>query len=307
VPADAAILTEMQTRFPTLAFNGRPPWVDLNGHGSHVGSTVSSLAIVSAGVTSRVRLMAVKVLGATGSGSFTGILNGILYATDNGADVINMSLGAVFARNGNKPFTRTLDAVTKYARTAGVTVVVSAGNDALRLHPSNNGIYGAFCSTKNVICVSATGPNAGPVNGPYTPSVDFPAIYTNFGKQFIDVAAPGGNWAENALGQVVSAIGVWAACSKTTITRANATSPWQPNICAANPNLTFASGFIGTSMASPHVTGLAALLVEDVGRNPEVIKSRITSTADDIRDFGKPGKDDFYGNGRINVPRALGL
>jgi lantibiotic leader peptide-processing serine protease len=185
---------------------------------------------------------------------------------------------------------------------------------------SNNGIYGAFCSTKNPICVSATGPNAGPLNGAYSPSVDFPAIYTNFGQQFIDVAAPGGNWAENAQGQMTTAVGVWAACSKTGLTFVEPPVPpgsppgtpppppfYRKNTCSNNPNFTFASGFFGTSMASPHVAGLAALLVQQLGRSPEVIKSTLARSSDDIRDFGKPGKDDSYGHGRINVPAALGL
>jgi subtilisin family serine protease len=315
LPTDDQLLA---TFFPG---SGRPIWSDLNGHGSHVGSTVSSLALVSAGVTSKVMLIPVKVLNARGSGSFTGILNGILYATDAGADVINMSLGALYPRAGNRAFNRVLDEVTKYARSAGVTIVVAAGNDGARLHPSNNALYAAFCSTKNVICVSATGPNrATTANGPYFPSVDLSAIYTNFGIQSIDVAAPGGNWAENAAGQITSAVAVWAACSKTTLTFVEPPVPpgsppgtlppppfYRKNICSLNPNSTFASGFIGTSMASPHVAGLAALLVEQVGRSPEVIKSTLARTSDDIRDFGKPGKDDLYGHGRINVPRALGL
>jgi subtilisin family serine protease len=322
LPTDDQLLA---TFFPG---SNRPIWSDLNGHGSHVASTVSSLALVNAGVTSRVRLIPVKVLNARGSGSFSGILNGILHATDIGAEVINMSLGALFPRAENRPFTRVLDAVTKYARSAGVTVVVAAGNDAVRLHPSNNGLYGAFCSTKNVICVSATGPNralnaagAPSVNGPqFLPSVDLFSIFTNYGIQFIDVAAPGGNWAENAQGQIISAVAVWAACSKTGLSFIQPPVPpgsppntppppgfYQRNVCSANPNSTFTVGFVGTSMASPHVAGLAALLVEQVGRSPEVIKSIITRTADDIREFGKPGKDDYYGNGRINVPRALGL
>jgi subtilisin family serine protease len=322
LPTDDQLLT---TFFPG---SNRPIWSDLNGHGSHVASTVSSLALVNAGVTSRVRLIPVKVLNARGSGSFSGILNGILHATDIGAEVINMSLGAVYPRRGNHAFNKLLDRVTKYARSAGVTIVVAAGNEAVRLHPSNNGLYAAFCSTKNVICVSATGPNralnaagAPSANGPqFLPSVDLFSIFTNYGIQFIDVAAPGGNWAENAQGQITSAVFVWAACSKTGLTFVQPPVPpgsppntppppgfYQKNVCSANPNLTFTSGFVGTSMASPHVAGLAALLVEQLGRSPEAIKETITGTADDIRDFGKPGKDDFYGNGRINVPRALGL
>lgn len=320
IPTNALQLRDNQLIQLFYPGSNRPVWSDLNGHGSHVASTVSSRAIVSAGVTSKVTIIPVKVLAARGSGSFSGILNGILYATDAGAEVINMSLGALYGRDGNRAFNRLLDEATKYARSNGVTIVVAAGNDGARLHPSNNGLYGAFCSTKNVICVSATGPNSGPTNGPWAPSVDFPAIYSNYGIQFIDVAAPGGNWAENAQGQIVSAIGVWAACSKTGLQFVVPTVPpgsppgtlpappfYRKNICSLNPNSTFASGFIGTSMASPHVAGLVALLVEDVGRSPEVIKSILTSTSDDIPIYGKPGKDDLYGNGRINVARALGL
>lgn len=318
LPTDPLLLRDNQLMELFFPGSGRPSWADLSGHGSHVASTVSSLALVSAGVTSKVTLIPVKVLNARGSGSFTGILNGILYATDVGADVINMSLGALYPRNGNRAFNRVLDEVTKYARSSGVTIVVAAGNDAARLHPTNNGLYGAFCSTKNVICVSGTGPNAGPVNGPWTPSVDYPAIYSNYGIQFIDVAAPGGNWALNAQGQIVSAVGVWAACSKTTLQFIEPDPPagsppgtpppppfYRKNVCALNPNSTFASGFIGTSMAAPHVAGLVALLVENVGRSPETIKSILIENSDDIPVFGKPGKDDLYGNGRINVVRAL--
>jgi subtilisin family serine protease len=327
-PTDEGLLRDnhLIARF----FPGRPIWSDLNGHGSHVASTVSSLALVSAGVTSRVTLIPVKVLSARGSGSFTGILNGILYATDAGAEVINMSLGSLYRRAGSRPFNRVLDAVTGYAWKNGVTIVVAAGNDRARLHPSNNGLYGAFCSTKTVICVSATGPNlalnaagAPSPNGPnFLPSVDFRAIFTNYGIQFIDVAAPGGNWAENAQGQITSAVFVWAACSKTGLSFVVPTVPpgsppdtkpdppfYRRNTCSANPNSTFASGFIGTSMASPHTAGLVALMVEQYGRNPDVIKSILKERSDDIGGpfGGKSGKDDFYGWGRINVPRALGL
>src|SRR5688500_13748972 len=249
-PDCARLLTDNQLLEIWFPGSNRPLWADLIGHGSHVASTVSSRASVSAGVTSKVTLIPVKVLNARGSGSFTGILNGILYATDVGAEVINMSLGALYSRNGNRAFNRVLDEVTKYARSNGVTIVVAAGNDGARLHPTNNGLYGAFCSTKNVICVSATGPNAGPTNGPWTPSVDFPAIYTNYGIQFIDVAAPGGTWAVNAKGQTVSAIGVWAACSKTTLQYIAPTVPpgsppgtkpappfYRKQTCSLNPNL----------------------------------------------------------------------
>ena len=65
------------------------------------------------------------------------------------------------------------------------------------------------------------------------------------------------------------------------------------------------SGGIGTSWAAPHVAGLAALLVAQLGHgNPALIRARILQSADDL---GEPGIDPYYGHGRINVARALGV
>ncbi len=62
---------------------------------------------------------------------------------------------------------------------------------------------------------------------------------------------------------------------------------------------------LGTSWATPHVAGLAALLVAQLGHgNPALIRARILQSADDL---GEPGVDPYYGHGRINVARALGV
>jgi len=260
---------------------GFHPVLDRHYHGTHVASTVSSNSNVVAGVTSRVTLIGVKVLSASGSGSNAGVLQGLIWAADHGADVANMSLGSYFTRAGNGDFIGIVQRTMNYANRKGMLVVVSAGNGALDLDHDGNGMS-TFCSFANVVCVSATGPTASPtVNGPFT-NVDALAGYSNYGRSAINVAAPGGNQRP-----------VWQACNRKSLALP---------ICGTG---TFTLGLSGTSMAAPHVSGLAALIVEDVGHgHPAQVKARLQQSADDL---GQPGTDPFYGKGRINVARAVGL
>jgi subtilisin family serine protease len=273
VPSDAAVV---QANFP-----GMPNWVDLHYHGTHVAATVSSNARAAAGVTSGVTLMAVKVLSRTGSGSSSGILAGIMHAADNDADVINMSLGGTFRKSLNPGYVSVINRAINYANREGVVMVVSAGNDNYNLD-SDSDIYKTYCMATHVICTSATGPTAqAGTNGPWT-DIDAKASYSNFGS-YVSVAAPGGNGASR----------VTAACSQQSL-----------NIPVCRTGA-YVIGISGTSMASPHASGLAALLVEEIGKNrPSQVANRMAQSADDL---GDEGRDVIYGRGRINVAKALGL
>lgn len=272
---------------------------DFNGHGTNVAAQVSSNAVVFGGVTSRTRLIGVKVLGANGRGSIGDILNGVLWAADHGANVANMSLGGTFLKTGAGRLTSLLNRVFNYAKKQGMLIVVAAGNDAENLDHNGNEAS-TFCDMPHVVCVAAMGPTT------VTGAVDVPAYYTNFGRSAISVAGPGGNADPNL---TVSAwpwgadfaSWVWSFCSKTTITGFAASgAPVVP--CAAGNRIT---GFIGTSQASPHVAGLAALIMGTSGSLvPSQVKNAISKSADDV---GQPGTDPFFGAGRINVAKALGI
>src|SRR3989442_1331201 len=179
-------------------FPGRFAFTDLFFHGTHTAATVTSNAVRAAGITSKTTLVAVKVCGYINECPFSSILGGVIYGADHGADVMNLSLGGSFPRNGNTRLIKLINRVFDYAQSQGVTIVVSAGNGATDLDHNGN-TYASFCDTPAVLCVSATGPttDANATNpdpslargGPWT-DVDAPAYYTNFGRRAIDVAAP---------------------------------------------------------------------------------------------------------------------
>jgi len=273
-------------------FPGAHPVADLHYHGTHVGATVASNALAAAGVTSGVTLIGVKVCRVINLGTpqvnatcpTSSVLAGILHAADVGAHVANMSLGGTFNRRDasggpNPSFIAIINTVFNYAKQKNLTMVVAAGNAAIDLDHNGNQ-YAAYCDAPHVICVSATGPTAsGGVNGPWT-DVDALAGYSNYGRAAVAVAAPGGT----------SPGLIWEACSTFSLVVA---------VCQTG---TFIVGIGGTSMASPHTAGVAALIAEDVGRSPSKIRAKLLKTADDL---GQPGTDPFYGAGRINALRAI--
>jgi thermitase len=149
---------------------------DQYGHGTHVAGSIAAKRGNGVGVTGtcpNCALMNVKVLGDNGSGSWSGIANGIIWAADNGASVINMSLGSYSE-------SQTVADAIRYARTTKpVLIAAAAGNDG-----QNWGLYPAAYSAPpynldNVIPVGATDGR------------DVKASFSNYGSNWVKLAAPG--------------------------------------------------------------------------------------------------------------------
>src|ERR1051326_6170248 len=266
---------------------------DLNGHGTLVSSIVASNATFFAGVTSRTTLFGVKVCTVFGSCSTSAILNGIVYAVDHGADVINMSLGGAFPKNAAPGFVSVINRVFNYANTHGTLIVVAAGNESSDIDHNGN-VYNTYCNTPNVVCVSATGPTAATTSaGPFT-NPDAIAPYTNFGRSAISVAAPGG-------GVTTANAFVSGPCSSTALLVDTTGTIVRP-LCPL-PGLVLLRG-AATSFSPAHVAGGGAAVIAARGRaNPAQVRAILEQTADDL---GEPGTDPFYGRGRVNAARAVG-
>ncbi len=234
---------------------------DDHGHGTHVAGTIAQMTNNGIGVTGialKVKIMPLKVLSGSGSGSVGGIADAIRFAADNGAQVINMSLGGRFP-------SRVLKKAVQYAHDQGVTVVCAAGNDG-------RGSVSYPAAYPGAVAVSAT---------QYDESITF---YSNYGDP-IDIAAPGGN------------------------TRVDQNDDGMPDgvlqntIEIGNPTANGYFPFMGTSMASPHAAGVAALIVGEGITDPTAVEDILESSA--RAPEGQQFDKRKYGAGIIDAPSAV--
>ena len=225
--------------------NGNP--MDGNAHGTHCAGTIGAEHnndVGVAGVMSDVRLMAVKFLSDSGSGSLTDAVESIDYATKMNVDIMSNSWGG-------GGYSQTLfDSITA-AKKKGIVFVAAAGNDA-----SNNdsrASYPASYQVDNVISVAS-----------HT-AQDTLSSFSNFGKNSVHVAAPGSN------------------------------------ILSTTPGNQY-KVFSGTSMATPHVSGVIGLLVAEMGRMPVLdLRERLIGTTVPVAAYRKT----TAAGGRVNAYNFL--
>jgi subtilisin family serine protease len=222
---------------------------DENGHGTHVAgiaAAVTNNGIGVAGVAPDAQIMPVRVLDAEGSGSNEDVAAGITWAADNGADVINLSLGELPVVGQLPPLNEDIEAAVTHAWDRGSLVVAAAGNESFPLCS-----YPSFAD--HAVCVAATD------------SRGLPSYYSNFplNKTMLGFRAPGG------VGSVFCEDDedIWSTVW-----------PGSGFECQGTGTISGYETLAGTSMASPQVAGVAAIL-SGQGLTNEQIVERLKQTS----------------------------
>ncbi len=230
------------------------------GHGTHVAGTIAAVTDNGIGVAgvcwSGVRVMPIKVfkdIPTENDSGTTAVIDGLDYAMNRGAQVVNMSLGWP---GGYRPSDALWDKI-KELNSRGIIIVCAAGNEY-------RGPVSYPAAYPECIAVSALGPT-----GSLAP-------YSNVGSQ-IDISAPGGDMSLGVRGGIISTY-------------------WTP------PNNNTYEFLQGTSMASPHVAGAAALLLS-AGIHPSEVKTRLFESATPAGTTSPPNIE--YGWGILNVAKAF--
>ena len=231
--------------------NDKENAADDHGHGTHVAGTIAQSTNNNygvAGIAYKAKIMPLKVLARSGGGTVADIAEAIRFAADNGAAVINMSLGG-----GGE--SQIMKEAIDYAFAKNVAIVAAAGNSN-----KNASAYPArYPKVLSVASIGATGKKSS---------------FSNYGAG-VDISAPGGD---------------------------NDAKVLQETIDPRNGNPVFA-GFMGTSMASPHVAGVAALIENAGVSDPEEVYSVLKNSSLKI----KEDPLNYYGAGQLDAAAAVKL
>jgi subtilisin family serine protease len=197
---------------------------DMVGHGTHVAGIIGAVGNNGKGICGvcwSVKLMPVRILDDTGHGNIADLCLGIDYAMHGDAKIINLSLG-------NYPESQSLEFAVDRANDKGVLVVASAGNSGRDIDVPGQESYPGSLPNPNVITVAASDEN------------DLIPVWSNWGAVSVDLAAPG-------------------VCVYSTMPDNFVTLNGEFNLCTGN-NFEMNYDYMnGTSMAAPHVSGVAAL------------------------------------------------
>jgi len=228
---------------------------DDNGHGTHVTGTIAQSTNNGygvAGIAYGATIMPLKVLGQGGGGTTADIAEAIRFAADNGADVINLSLGGGGA-------SQLMQEAIDYAHSQRVVVIAAAGN----ANQNAAGYPARYARVLGVAAIDATGEKA---------------PYSNYGAG-IDIAAPGGNTKESEVGGIL-----------------------QNTIEARSGDSIFAA-YQGTSMAAPHVAGVAALIKATGITDPDEVREILLRSASVVVDDPL----NHFGSGKLDAAGAVKL
>lgn len=253
------------------------------GHGTHVAGIIGACtnnAVGIAGVAPDAAIMPIRVLDDSGSGTDAQLIAGLDKAVEFGAHVINMSLGYPPGKDIVNDVSA-IDAAIARARAAGIVIVAAAGNDSSPLCD-----YPALAD--DIICVGATDPR------------DLKSWYSTFPNKIDN---------DNDIGPGVVAPG-GAGTVFCDLDSEEILSLYAVDIDKAEGDCDGRLGYTdlaGTSMAAPHVAGIAALVYDRLGadRSPTNATKVITALESTAVDLGSPGYDPVYGSGRVDALAAV--
>ncbi|MGB3976547.1 MAG: S8 family serine peptidase [bacterium] len=274
--------------------------LDDNGHGTHVAGTIAQSTnndpsgiqteYSAAGIAFNTSIMPLKTAPKGGSSLSTDVAEAIVFAADHGAHVINMSLGS--GGVGLYPPDNVQFDACNYAYEKGLVIFASAGNDAdvAGWSPDFNGI-GYPAAYPSVIAVGAVNSRLTPGD----PKTEYRSAFSEYGYTS-ELFAPSGDFTSGDHDKSGKIDHIYQQVVRV--------QPW--------PDLTkfVIRGEVGTSMACPHATGTAALLLaygKQMGWNltNEDVRARMAASAVDLNRDEYPGYDYQYGFGRIDVPAAM--